>query len=295
MNTNKRLFIIDFDGTLLRNEANVIIRDKSGNSYTLTTAEYNSIKDEITGEIDFSEFESLKNPFPIRKHLGLLKSVIRNNLADKIVIISERKNPEPIIEFLKKYGIQGGVKVLALGKNDDALKAKYVENQILRGYKKILYVDNSQEAVSLVSELGERHEDVKLSAIHVGPESSKGSKGPGTSGSVGREDGVSSKKSGEEEPGKRYKGPGSFDTGAKKSGKKAAGEDEDTLYRGAVSQLAKNKVYNRDTRRDINLKTALSYPKDHPSHIQARNMVKAFIKTKSRQLKQNIQNKQQQK
>jgi len=86
----KTAYITDFDDTLVHTDARVIVIDKDGKRRTISPAEYAAYEKQDGDTFDFSEFEQLKNPRPIKKYTDLLKKVVDQKKADKIVVLTAR-------------------------------------------------------------------------------------------------------------------------------------------------------------------------------------------------------------
>jgi len=70
----KTLYVTDFDDTLVHTDARVILIDKDGKRRELSPAEYASYEKQDGDTFDFSQFEQLKNPRPIKKISQFIKT-----------------------------------------------------------------------------------------------------------------------------------------------------------------------------------------------------------------------------
>ena len=158
----KTAYITDFDDTLVHTDARVIVIDKKGNRRTISPAEYASYEKQDGDTFDFSEFEQLKNPRPIKKYTNLLKKVIDQKKADKIVVLTARGHTKPIAKFLQSQGITSGITIAALGNSDPMAKARYIEKHIKDGFNRIAFVDDAPKNVKAVKTLVDKYPETKL-------------------------------------------------------------------------------------------------------------------------------------
>ena len=158
----KTLYVTDFDDTLVHTDARVILIDKDGKRRELSPAEYASYEKQDGDTFDFSEFEQLKNARPIKKYFNLLKRVLDEKRADKVVVLTARGHTRPIAQFLKNNGITSGVKIAALGSSDPMAKARYIEKHIEDGYNRVAFVDDAPKNVKAVKTLIDKHPDAKI-------------------------------------------------------------------------------------------------------------------------------------
>jgi hypothetical protein len=153
----KTAYITDFDDTLVHTDARVIVIDKDGKKKDISPADYVSYEKQPGDTFDYSEFEQLKNPRPIKKYVNLLKKVIDQKKADKVVVLTARGHTKPIAQFLKSQGITSGITIAALGDSDPMEKARYIEKHIKNGYTRIAFVDDAPKNVKAVKTLMDKY------------------------------------------------------------------------------------------------------------------------------------------
>ncbi len=158
----KTAYITDFDDTLVHTDARVIVVDKDGKKRDISPADYASYEKQPGDTFDYSEFEQLKNPRPITKYVNLLKKVIDQKKADKVVVLTARGHTKPIAKFLQSQGITSGVTIAALGDSDPMEKARYIEKHIKDGYDRIAFVDDAPKNVKAVKTLMDKYPKTKL-------------------------------------------------------------------------------------------------------------------------------------
>lgn len=158
----KTAYITDFDDTLVHTDARVAVIDKDGKRREISPADYASYEKQPGDTFDYSEFEQLKNPRPIKKYVNLLKKVIDQKKADKVVVLTARGHTKPIAKFLQSQEITSGVTIAALGDSDPMEKAKYIEKHIKDGYTRIAFVDDAPKNVKAVKTLMDKYPQTKL-------------------------------------------------------------------------------------------------------------------------------------
>lgn len=172
----KTLYATDFDDTLVKTDATVHMTDVSGKKVTMTPDEY-AVYDVQPGDtFDFSEFEDLKNPKSITRFTKLLKRVIDEKKADKVVVLTARGHTKPISKFLQSVGITSGVSIAALGDSNPQRKANYIEKHINDGYTRVLFVDDSSKNVSAAKELNKKYPQARVITHQVEPHKEKKAK-----------------------------------------------------------------------------------------------------------------------
>jgi hypothetical protein len=159
---SKTLFVSDFDDTLAQTDAKIIITKASGDVVEMDPPDYAVYTPEPGDKFDFSEFEKLKNPRPIRRFVQLLKRAIADKRVDKIAILTARGHTKPVAEFLKMMGITSGVSIAAIGSSDPQRKANYIEKHIQSGFTRVAFIDDSPKNVAAVEGLRKKYPEAKL-------------------------------------------------------------------------------------------------------------------------------------
>lgn len=157
----KTLFISDFDDTLAHTDSKVYLT-RNGERHEMTPADYATYEEQPGDEFDFSEFDELINPRPIKRFVRILKKAIEKGAADKITILTARRHTRPVAQFLKMHGIESGVTIAALGDADPQAKARYIEKHIQQGYDRIAFIDDSPKNVDAVNKLKDKYPNVRL-------------------------------------------------------------------------------------------------------------------------------------
>lgn len=161
----KKIRVFDFDDTLVKTDAYVIVTDRDGNKKKLSPAEY-AVYAKKPGEVfDYSQFHGIMNPRPLKAIEKILREVIRS--GSQAEILTARGNYEPIKAYLKMRGIEG-VFVHALGSSDPKLKGAHLQALINSGYDFIEFFDDSPKNIEAAKEVAEKNKDkAKIRLRHI--------------------------------------------------------------------------------------------------------------------------------
>lgn len=161
MSTGKTLFVSDFDDTLVKTAANIIVKNKDSIK-KLSPAEY-AVYEPLPGDdFDFSEFNKLIDAQPIPRYVRLLKKATVHPKVDKVVILTARGSERPISQFLNSVGIDKGVVVVALGSSDPQDKKNYIKRQLEKGYSRVAFADDSPKNIQAAKELQNEFPNAKI-------------------------------------------------------------------------------------------------------------------------------------
>ena len=160
----KKLRIFDFDDTLAKVKANIIVKN-NGKEFSLTPAEFAVYSPKQGDVFNFREFNAMiKTAAPIKTNIDLLKQAAsKPNI--KTTILTARMLAYPVKRYLKK-NFNLDIYVVALGDADPIKKANYIEKEIKKGYNDIVFIDDSIKNVKAVSSLKEKYPMVNLQVIH---------------------------------------------------------------------------------------------------------------------------------
>ena len=162
MAKGKTLFVSDFDDTLAKTDA-LIYLVRNGEKITMTPEKYAVYNEQPGDEFDFSEFNTLKNPKPIKRFVNLIKKALLGGKAHKVAVLTARGHTKPVADFLKMIGIKSGVVIAALGDNNPQRKANYIEKHIKQdGYTRVAFVDDSAKNIEAVNQLKKKFPNVKM-------------------------------------------------------------------------------------------------------------------------------------
>jgi hypothetical protein len=160
----KKLRIFDFDDTLAKVKANIIVKNKD-KEFTLTPAEFAVYVPKTGDTFNFREFNAMiKTAAPIKKNIELLRQAA-SHAGTKTTILTARLLGYPVKKYLKT-NFNLDVYVVGLGDANPLKKSEYIEKEIKKGYNDIVFIDDSIKNVKAVSDLKEKYPMVKLEVIH---------------------------------------------------------------------------------------------------------------------------------
>jgi len=165
--THKKLWVFDFDDTLVKTDAKVHVTTPEGVKFDLSPGEF-AVYDKKPGEIfDYADFHKLINPRAVRWTNKILRNVYAHHGAKNIVILSARSADLPIRQFLKQQGFDD-IEVVALDTASPHAKASWIDARIKRdGYESVEFLDDSHKNIEAVRELRHDHPDVLILARHI--------------------------------------------------------------------------------------------------------------------------------
>jgi hypothetical protein len=145
----RTLHVYDFDDTLVKTKADVIVNRPDGSSYTLDSHTFATHKLAPGESYNFSNFDKIiKGSEPLIQNIKQIqKSLANPNI--KTTILTARRVAFPIMKHLRdKYGID--TYVIAVGSSDPEVKADWIENQVKKGYTDIKFMDDSVKNLNAV-------------------------------------------------------------------------------------------------------------------------------------------------
>ena len=159
------LSIFDFDDTLATADAWIYVTHANGKESQLDPAEFAVYKPKKGDEFDFRDFDKmLQNPKLIKKNFKLLVKQIEkarrmSRGARKVTILTARKLGYPVKHFFKTLGLD--VYVVPIGSSDPRVKARWIEDQIKKGYDTVYFMDDSPKNIKAVDRMLSRYPYVK--------------------------------------------------------------------------------------------------------------------------------------
>lgn len=166
----KKLYVFDFDDTLVKTDAKIGVSNKnSKNKKWLSSTEYaiyNKHHDDI---FDFEQFDQLINPQSIDWTKKIFQNVYNKKGPGGAVILTARgpASREVIQNFLNDSGLQG-IEVITLGSSNPQDKADWIEQQILsQELDYVEFFDDSYKNIKAVSLLQQKYPSVKIIVRHI--------------------------------------------------------------------------------------------------------------------------------
>lgn len=164
---SKKLWVFDFDDTLVKTDAKVHVTKGTGETFDLTPGEFAIYEKSADEVFDYSDFQKLINPREIKWVNKILHNVHAHHKPEEIVILSARSSATPIKQFLHDAGLTD-IEVVALDSADPNVKASWILKRVERDdYKVVEYFDDSHKNVAAVSNLRHRLPTVVIVARHI--------------------------------------------------------------------------------------------------------------------------------
>ena len=156
----KNLHVFDFDDTLAKTKSGVSVRNKkTGETRRLNSGEFASFAPEDDHELDFSEFNQVVDPEPIKGLDRAARNASRKG-RDVAILTARPPGAEPAIrKYLKGRGIRGKrLKIMAIGSSDPKAKRDALGAHLAgKNYNKVEYSDDHGPNVDAVGELQMQH------------------------------------------------------------------------------------------------------------------------------------------
>lgn len=163
----KKLWVFDFDDTLVKTDAVVHVMNVSGKKFDLTPGEF-AVYEKQPGDVfDYTDFQKLINPRSIKWVNKILHNVYVHHKPEEIIILSARCSAEPIKQFLREASLHD-IEVVALNNADPNVKASWIKKRVERdSYDIVEYFDDSHKNVAAVNNLRHQLPDVMIIARHI--------------------------------------------------------------------------------------------------------------------------------
>ena len=168
----QKLRVFDFDDTLAKTDARIVVNKADGSILDLTPGEYAVYEPEEDDEFDYSEFRGeLINPREVKAVTNIFRRVIAAGTEDRKVAILTARAPDAygaIRDYLVEIGVDpDDVEFAMLGTSEPEAKSSWIEDHIKKGYNDIYFVDDSGKNVAAVNNLKKSYPDVKIRAQKV--------------------------------------------------------------------------------------------------------------------------------
>ena len=154
MEKGKTLHAFDLDDTLIKSSSKVIVKTPEGTK-KLTPAEYAIYTPSPTDELDFSEFNQIKNPSLIKDNVRIFLDALRQSSSMSKTIILTARTPDITkdIQDLLDFKNLPQVEIHAVGSSDPQKKADVIQDFINQGFTQIRFFDDSPANIKAVNNL----------------------------------------------------------------------------------------------------------------------------------------------
>ena len=168
----QRLRVFDFDDTLAKTDARIVVSKAGGNTLVLSPGEYAVYEPQEGDEFDFREFRgALINPREVKAVTNVFRRVVAAGTKDRKVAILTARAPDAY-SAIRDYLVEIGgdpddVDFAMLGDSAPEAKSSWIEDHIKKGYNDIYFVDDSGKNVAAVNNLKKLYPNVKIRAQKV--------------------------------------------------------------------------------------------------------------------------------
>lgn len=162
LRTGKRLRVFDFDDTLSKMNATIYVTHRDGKKTNLSPAEFAVYEPRPGDDFDFRDFDKIiKGATPITVNIDALRQA-HNDPGAKTTILTARAIGYPVKRYLEKEHGLKNIYVVALGSSNPMDKAKWIEDQIKKGYDDIYFIDDSAKNIAAVKTLIDKYPEVQM-------------------------------------------------------------------------------------------------------------------------------------
>ena len=172
---NSVLYIFDFDDTLVKSDARVMIHHVDGDISQLNSTEFAQYKEMPGDEFDFSEFEIYPpRARTISSTFKKLQNIARKLGPRNVIILTARSSAQPVRQFLKDQGLKINVPIIAVGNSNPIAKATYVAKRLSVGNHNGIYVyeDNMKNINAIRDVAQDMNIDFNYTLINVDDDTS---------------------------------------------------------------------------------------------------------------------------
>jgi phosphoglycolate phosphatase-like HAD superfamily hydrolase len=159
---SKKLRVFDFDDTLVKTNSFIYVTHGDGRKSKLTPGQYAVYNEKPDDEMDYSDFQNVKEPTEIKKITSVLRRIMKSSGGDGVYILTARSVYKPIKQYLKDIGVNSNkIYVVALASADPKDKSNWIADKIdNEGYDDVYFADDSEKNVKSVKNML-RGKDVK--------------------------------------------------------------------------------------------------------------------------------------
>lgn len=172
--------IFDVDDTLVITDSQIRVNDiKTGETFTLTPAEFNEFEKHAHHEMDFSDFkdlEILKAGKIIERVFNVLRKTMQR--GRRVGIITARDDKNLIYQFLLHHGVVVNPKyIFAVSDPDNGFEGSIADRKkqafmelIKIGFRDFIFYDDDKENIKIADSLGKEIKGIKIKTRHVNPD-----------------------------------------------------------------------------------------------------------------------------
>ena len=159
----KKLFVIDFDDTLVSSEGSMKVTHADGQQDILDSHDYALYKTADKDKLDFTDFNDVKKPRKIKKGFDAITAAVKDPNT-RVVILTAR--PKGAASAVKKYMAEQGfpdIETVALQSGEPMDKSKWISDAIEKhGHTDVSFRDDSLKNAAAVKSIAEKHSGVSF-------------------------------------------------------------------------------------------------------------------------------------
>lgn len=149
----KGLAVFDFDDTLAKTGAKVIVKNKN---LELDSSEYAKYQIDPSDELDFSQFHTKELIEPVEaleRQCRIYRRRINQLGMENVIILTARQLATPIIKFLKRYNLPR-VRIFAIDSSNPEKKKRIVKKMIEEhNYSHVFVYDDNVHNLKAIKQL----------------------------------------------------------------------------------------------------------------------------------------------
>ena len=166
--STRKMYVFDFDDTLVRSFSRVIVMKPNGQELKLDSTQYAAYVPQKGDKFDFREFDRLEKPKIIRQNAVRMLEIYHAHGPQSVAILTARASAIPVRRFLDKLGMSG-VDIVTTGTSDPMAKASAIVKWIReRGLDGIEFFDDSKKNIDAVESLVDKFPGVRIKTHLVG-------------------------------------------------------------------------------------------------------------------------------
>ena len=152
---SKKLRIFDFDDTIVKTNSFIYVTHADGRKSKLTPGQYAVYNEKPGDEMDYSDFQNVKEPTELKKTTNVLRRIMRSSGGFGVYILTARSAYKPIKNYLRDIGVNSNnIYVVALASNNPQDKSDWIETMIDdKGYDDVYFADDSEKNVKSVKDM----------------------------------------------------------------------------------------------------------------------------------------------
>lgn len=164
---SKKLWIFDFDDTLVMSDSVTHVTTVGGHKFDLTPAQFAVYDKQPGDDFDYSDFRRLINPRPITWMNKIFDHVHTIHGPEAMAVLSARCAPDPIVEYLTSIG-KNDVEIVTVDSGSPILKMAWTIEAIrTRKLEAIDFFDDSPKNVHAIDQIKELYPRVAIRSWHV--------------------------------------------------------------------------------------------------------------------------------